>query len=243
MEGSNRAALLPVLDLTVSSLNAKRRLAWCPPPPWSRTVVPVGGLLINCVDAGQALKLALARVPETLPGSPACQAPVVIPSVLGGNPRMQRRGMRKRTQLRLERQSGGWPLPGSWGGLRWQVVFWCCSAAKPVSTSCNPVAGHLYPHKLPSLAVIMLRKWPDAAIPHPSTRTLVQIQQSCICDVLKRAFGVTEVKGARASSGPKKPNENPVREKRCQNAWQLVSWQEGTLPQSHPHRHIPGEGQ
>lgn len=129
------------------------------------------------------------------------------------------------------------------------MSFWCCSVAKSCQPLCNPVAGHLYPHKLPSLAVIMLEKVARCCgILTPMSSTCghwFKSNNAVYATFLKkRAFGVTEVKGAsRASSGPKKSNENPVREKRCQNAWQLVSsWAGGDLAQSHPHRHICRRG-
>lgn len=97
--------------------------------------------------------------PRDPPGSPACQAPVVIPSVLGGNPRMQRREQKAAHTIAGETEEGG--LCRAAGGRK---VAGCLCAAQLLSCPplCIPVAGHLYPHKLPSLAVIMLRKWPDA---------------------------------------------------------------------------------
>ena len=98
-----------------------------------------------------------------------------------------------------------------------RLSFCCCSVAKLCPTLCNPVAGHLYPHKLPSPSVIMPEKVARCyGILTPMSSTcghwFKSNKPAFAMFLKKKAFGVTEVKGAsRASSGSKKPNENPER--------------------------------
>ena len=190
--------------------------------------------------ARPSLEAGTGWSPRDPPGSPACKAPIVIPPVLRGNPRMQRCESESHTQVGLKRRSGA-GLCRAAGGAGGRLPFCCCSVAKSCPPLCNPVAGHLHPHKLPSPAVITLEKVARCC------GILTPVSSTCghwfksnnpvfAMFLKKRAFGVTEVKGAsRASSGPKKPNENPVRERRCLNAWQLVSsWAERDLAHPRP---------
>lgn len=82
---------LSLTSLTVSSLNAKRRLAWCLHLLVKDSKLPVGGLLNQLCWRGQALVLALAGVPETswFTGLPGSRGDSISP--WGNPPRMQRR--------------------------------------------------------------------------------------------------------------------------------------------------------